>query len=249
MTRIRMGNLLIDPVDKASALDRVQALIDGGAGGTVFTPNVDHVMLAEHSPQFRAAYARANLSLVDGTPVLWAARLLGTPLPEKVSGSDMFEPLLERAAHRGYGVYLLGGAPGVAQLAAERVKRRLPALHVAGMDAPRVDANGRCADHDAVIERIQRAKPQIVFVAFGSPKTELFCDANRDALSPAVLMCIGAAIDFVAGTARRAPPWLSKVGLEWLYRLCQEPRRLAHRYLVRDPQFVRVLARQYQAKR
>jgi N-acetylglucosaminyldiphosphoundecaprenol N-acetyl-beta-D-mannosaminyltransferase len=209
----------------------------------VFTPNVDHIVQAEHDTAFREAYLRTDLSLVDGTPVLWAARLLGTPLPEKLSGSDMFDPLVERAATEGLRVVLLGGGPGIAELAAERLRHRLPKLQIVDTLAPRIGLSATDEERETV-ERLVRAKADLIFVCLGAPKQELFSDRNRRALSPAVLVCFGAAVDFAAGTMPRAPTWMSQMGLEWAFRLGREPRRLASRYLLRDPEFFKIVAKQ-----
>jgi N-acetylglucosaminyldiphosphoundecaprenol N-acetyl-beta-D-mannosaminyltransferase len=241
--RIRIGKLSIDVLRRQQAIDAVVHLVRAGKGGTVFTPNVDHVVQVEHDEAFREAYEKASLSFVDGTPVLWAARLLGTPLPEKLSGSDLFEPLIERAAAEGLRIVLLGGGPGVAELAAENLRARFPGLHVVDTLAPRIGLTSTPAEEEAVA-RLQRAKADLIFVCLGAPKQELFSERNRAALSPAVMVGFGAAVDFAAGTIPRAPEWLSKAGLEWAFRLGREPRRLAARYLLRDPEFFKIVALQ-----
>jgi N-acetylglucosaminyldiphosphoundecaprenol N-acetyl-beta-D-mannosaminyltransferase len=242
--RIQIGQLPLDAVDLPGTLDAIGDLISARAGGTVFTPNVDHIVIGERDDRFREAYRRVSLSLVDGTPVLWAARLLGQALPEKVSGSDLVLPLMERAAQRGWRVFLLGGAEGSADIAAQRLKAQFPGLTIVGVDAPRVDLSSPLAQRLAVAARVAETKPDLVLVAFGAPKQEIFCDEAFETLKPAVLVCVGAGIDFVAGIARRSPAWMSRWGLEWLFRLAQEPRRLAGRYLLRDPQFLLILLRQ-----
>ena len=239
--RVRVGLLGVDALSRSEAIDAIVRLVRDGRGGAVFTPNVDHVVQAEHDEAFRAAYGRAALSLVDGTPVLWAARLLGTPLPEKLSGSDLFEPLLERAASERMRVVLLGGGPGVAELAAKNLREQLPELQVVDTLAPRLGLSATDEEH-ACVERLIRAKADLIFVCLGAPKQELFSDRNRQALAPAVLVCFGAAVDFAAGTVPRAPAWVSRVGLEWAFRLGREPRRLAARYLLRDPEFLKIVA-------
>lgn len=239
--RIHVGELPVDVVDLKRALDVIEGLVRAGRGGTVYTPNVDHIVQAEHNTRFRDAYRAASLSLVDGTPVLWASSLLGTPLPQKISGSDLVLPLLARAAERGFRVYFLGGDPGVAELARDVLARDLPALQVVGIDASRIDVNALSSE---LVGRIQAARPDIVLVALGAPKQEIFAELTRETLKPAVLIGVGASLDFIAGTKQRAPAWLSRVGLEWLYRLAQEPRRLAGRYLLRDPQFLWIVGRQ-----
>ena len=242
--RIRVGKLPIDVVDFEGALDVIDQLVREREGGTVYTPNVDHIVMAERHERFQTAYNAASLSLVDGTPVLWASRLLRTPLPEKVSGSDLVMPLMERAAERGYRVYFLGGNPGVAELAREKLEQALPKIQIVGIDASRIDVSGDLKETDEIVERIRAARPDIVLVALGAPKQEIWSQARRDLLRPAVLIGVGASLDFVAGIQKRAPNWMSSAGVEWLYRLAQEPRRLAARYLLRDPEFCLILLRQ-----
>jgi N-acetylglucosaminyldiphosphoundecaprenol N-acetyl-beta-D-mannosaminyltransferase len=240
---MRIGALLVDVLDREGALDAVVRLVRERRGGTVFTPNVDHVVQAEHDDAFRAAYSRTDLSFVDGTPVLWAARFLGTPLPAKLSGSDLFEPLLQRAEREGFRVVLLGGGPGIAELAAENLRQRLPKLQIVDTLAPRLGLSST-PEEAATVERLVAAQADLIFVCLGAPKQELFSDRNRARLAPAVLVGFGAAVDFAAGTMPRAPDWMSRMGLEWAFRLGREPRRLAARYLLRDPEFFKIVAKQ-----
>ena len=242
--RLSFGPLGVDPVSLSQAVDVVEELVRAGLGGAVFTPNIDHVVLAEKDERLRAAYERASLSLVDGMPLVWSSRLLGQPVPEKVSGSDFVLPLLERAAARGWRVYFLGGAEGVAAKARDRLLVDLPALRIVGVDAPRIDVDAAGEARAAVLAPILAARADVVLVALGAPKQEIWIDRAREALRPAVLLGVGASLDFIAGTIARAPRWMSRAGLEWLFRLSREPRRLAYRYLVRDPRFLVILARQ-----
>src|SRR5438132_415048 len=222
--RIRIGPLWIDALGFDQALDRIEQLAASGEGGAVFTPNVDHVVNAARRADFREAYAGARLSLADGQPLVWASRLLGTRLPEKVSGSDLVPRLLDRAAKRGLRVYFLGGVSGVAAEAA-RVARERFGLEIVGVDSPAIGAAGE-AD-PAVLARVREARAQIVLVALGSPKQELFIHRHQSDMGGAAALGIGASLDFLAGRVRRCPAWMSRVGLEWLYRLAQDPRRLA----------------------
>ncbi|GEJ58059.1 WecB/TagA/CpsF family glycosyltransferase [Anaeromyxobacter diazotrophicus] len=247
--RFVLGAVPVDRVTAAEALDRIGALVEAGRGGAVFTPNVDHVVLASRVPDLARAYAAADLSLADGVPVVWASRLLGAPVPEKVSGSDLLLPLVERAAARGWRTYLLGGAPGVADEAAARLRARFPALVVAGADAPRLTVDGAGDESAAALARLAAARPQLVLVALGAPKQELWIHRHRAALAPAVAVGVGAALDFAAGRVRRAPRWVSRAGLEWLWRLAREPRRLWRRYLMQDPAFAAILWRALRARR
>jgi len=240
---LRLGPLRVDAVTRQQALAAVEALVAAGRGGAVFTPNVDHVVLATEDERMRRAYERADLSLADGMPLVWASHLLGQPLPEKISGSDFVPLLLERAAELDWRVYFLGAAPGVAALARDRLRRQLPRLQVVGVDAPHIDLADPPAARTAITARVAAAGPQLVFVALGAPKQEIWIDQVRDELRPSVLLGVGASLDFVAGTMPRAPVWMSRLGLEWTFRLSREPRRLWSRYLLRDPKFVLVVGR------
>lgn len=237
---LHLGEVPVDDVTMSEAIDAIDALVEAGEGGTVLTPNVDHVVLARHDPRLREAYSTASLSLCDGMPILWASRLLGHALREKVSGSDLILPLMRTAARRDRTVYLLGGAPGVAERAAEALRREVPCLRIVGWDAPDVDVDRGPID-PALLARVRAARADLVLVALGCPKQEIFMRRAAADLAPSVLLGIGAGLDFWAGTAERAPRWVSALGLEWLFRLAREPRRLWRRYLVRDPEMLWIL--------
>jgi N-acetylglucosaminyldiphosphoundecaprenol N-acetyl-beta-D-mannosaminyltransferase len=241
--RVRFGQLWIDAVTFAQAMDEIERLVERGQGGSVFTPNVDHVVKVDSDAVFRGAYERCSLSLADGQPVVWASRLLGegARLPEKVSGSDLVFPLMERAGQRGWRVYLCGGPPGVAEAAAEVAIKKY-GVNIVGTESPRMALTANPEDA-AIAERVRKANAQLLLVGFGAPKQELFIHRCGDALNPAVSLGIGASLDFMAGRVPRAPRWMSRSGLEWLYRLGKEPRRLWRRYLVEDPKFLLILGR------
>jgi N-acetylglucosaminyldiphosphoundecaprenol N-acetyl-beta-D-mannosaminyltransferase len=246
---VRFGHLFIDRLTFAQALDEIERLVDRRQGGAVLTPNVDHVVLAEIDERFRQAYQAASLSLVDGMPLLWCSHLLGVRLPEKISGSDLVHPLIERCAQRGFRVFLLGGLPGAAEAAAKALQAELPSLIIADTFAPMIDLQKPRSEREAIVTRIQQAKADVVLVGLGAPKQELWIHENLAALRPAVLFGIGASIDFMAGAVPRAPRWMSNAGLEWLYRLGKEPQRMWRRYLVRGPRFLPILLRDLRAKR
>jgi N-acetylglucosaminyldiphosphoundecaprenol N-acetyl-beta-D-mannosaminyltransferase len=239
--RVRFGAIWIDAVTAAGALEAIDALVARREGGAVFTPNVDHVVLADRDERLRAAYARADLSLCDGQPLRWTSPLLGLRLPEKVSGSDLFLPLMRHAARRRWRVYLLGGAPGVADAAGERLARE-EGVEVVGVSAAEVGIDP-LADEAEVAARVAAARPDLVAVCLGAPKGELWVDRVRERLRPAVAVQLGASMDFYVGRARRAPRWMQRAGLEWAHRLAREPRRLARRYLLQDPAFAIILLR------
>ena len=205
-------------------MDRIAELVEGRAGGSVFTANVDHVVKAERNDAFRAAYGRASLVLADGKPLVWASRLLGEPLPEKVSGSDLIVPLARLAGERRWRVYVLGGQPAVATEAAAGLRDSF-GVDVVGVDSPWIGQDGHDEDGDATLARLTSAEPDVVLVAFGAPKQELWIDRFLREPRPTVAIGVGGSLDFFAGRIKRAPTWMSEAGLEWLYRLLQEPRR------------------------
>jgi N-acetylglucosaminyldiphosphoundecaprenol N-acetyl-beta-D-mannosaminyltransferase len=250
MTRgsVKIGPIVVDSVTFDGALGAIAELVDRRNGGAVFTPNVDHVVKAESNAEFRAAYSRADLRLADGMPILWAAKILGSPLPEKVSGSDLIMPLAQFAARREWRVYLLGGGHGVAEQAADKFSREL-GLNVVGTDSPVVDLEGNAERPDEMIDKLLAAKPDLVLVALGAPKQELWIDRFGDRIKPAVAMGVGGSLDFVVGRVTRAPAWMSRAGLEWLFRLWQEPRRMWRRYLIEDPKFIAIVARTRRQRR
>jgi N-acetylglucosaminyldiphosphoundecaprenol N-acetyl-beta-D-mannosaminyltransferase len=241
--RAWLGGIPVDGVSRQQALAQMAGLVERGRGGVVFTPNVDHVVLAQDDGRFREAYAAADLSLVDGMPVLWGCRVLGFHVPEKISGSDLVRPLAALAAARGWRVFLLGAGEGVAKRAADILREENPGLQIVGTASPRVDLEGPASERDELRQDIRATRPDLLLVALGSPKGELFAHESRGALRPTVVVGVGAGLDFLVGAVRRAPRWMSASGLEWAYRLLQEPRRLWRRYLVRGPRFLPILLR------
>jgi N-acetylglucosaminyldiphosphoundecaprenol N-acetyl-beta-D-mannosaminyltransferase len=245
--RLRIGTLWIDALSFADALREIERLVDDRRGGSVYTPNVDHVIQAESNVAFRGAYEHASLSLADGMPLVWVAGLLDCPLPGRVAGSDLLVPLMELAGRRSWSVYLMGGAPGVAEAAARLLAERF-GIRVAGWDAPVIRSDGSDVTGDS-IGRASAARADLVLVALGPPKQELWIHRASDALRPAVALGIGAGLDFLIGRHKRAPVWISAAGLEWMFRLIQEPRRLWRRYLVDDPRFALVVLRTWWSPR
>jgi N-acetylglucosaminyldiphosphoundecaprenol N-acetyl-beta-D-mannosaminyltransferase len=237
--QLRIGDIWVDVLSFADALVEVERLVDRKQGGAVFTPNVDHVVKASSNEAFRRAYDRASLSLADGMPLVWVSPVLGCALPERVAGSDLLMPLLELAARRRWRVYLLGGAPGVAEAVARLLTDEMGII-VAGWDDARIESDGSDPTGASFV-RAQQAKPDLVFVALGPPKQELWIHRSMDVLAPAVSLGVGASLDFLVGKYKRAPAWMGRHGLEWLYRLSQEPGRLWRRYLLESPKFLRIV--------
>lgn len=216
-------------VTQSEAVTAVDRLIEAGRPSYFVTANTHYAMLTKELPVMAAVNAGAAFILADGRPIVWASRLRGTPLPERVAGSDLIFDLCELAARKGYAVYLLGGASGVGEAAADRLRRRYPGLRIVGVDCPPF-REPTALEHEALIARVRAARPHLLFVAFGQPKGELWLTRHLEALGVPVSVQVGAALDFAAGRMRRAPRVLQVAGLEWLFRLVLEPRRLFFRY-------------------
>ena len=227
----------IDAVDPSIALETVERWIESRTAGYVCVANVHAVMEARRDESVRRVYDHAKLTVPDGMPLVWVGRLSGHPGVRRVYGPDLTLQLCRSAARHGYRCFFYGGGPGVAEELAAEMSRRFPGLPVAGTGAP--PFRTLTAEEEAEeIGRINRAGPDIVFVGLGCPKQERWMAAHRDRLAARVLVGVGAAFDFHTGRVRQAPRWMMNAGLEWLFRLGTEPRRLWYRYLVYNPLFL-----------
>jgi len=234
---IELEGLKLHVVREAQCVERIVEVSAQGRGGWIVTPNLDHLRMLARDDALRALYARADLSVADGMPLVWACRLQRTPVPGRVAGSDLIWSLSAAASERGLSVFLLGGDPGTADEAAARLRTLWPTLRVAGTACPPLGFEHRDEAVDELGRRLVAARPDLVYVALGTPKQELLIDRLRTTLPAAWWMGVGAGFTFVAGRVPRAPGWIRKLGLEWLHRLLHEPRRLARRYLVDDLPF------------
>ena len=245
--RLRIGLVWIEALSFPGALDAIAALVERGEGGAVFTPNVDHVVKAKSNVAFQEAYANASLSLVDGMPLVWLARSVGFPVEGRIAGSDLTLPLMRLAALKKWRVYLLGGGPGIAEQAA-RLLIDTHGVNVVGWDSPKILADGSDVEGDSV-SRAAMTRPDLIIVALGAPKQELWIERGRRRLGAAVSLGLGGSLDFIVGRQKRAPRWMAASGLEWLYRMLQEPRRLWRRYLVEAPAFIPIAYNTWRANR
>lgn len=216
-------------VDFQQAIDAIEALIIAGSPRFVITANLHYAMLSGGDARLRANNDRAAMVLADGMPIVWASRWRDRPLPARVTGADLVPALCERAAAKAYGVFLLGAAPGVADEAAIILQQQFPGLRIVGVRSPPFRAL-TLLEHKRLIEEIRSARPDLLFVAFGQPKGEVWVADNCTQLGVPVCMQIGATLDFISGRVLRAPRWMQRVGLEWLFRFLTEPWRLGQRY-------------------
>ena len=242
--RIRLLGVDIDNVSLEEALEIIDVRIADGRPGCVVTPNVDHICRYHEDPKFRRAYRNSFLVVPDGKPLMWAGRLLGTPLREKLSGSDMVGWLAAHAAKKGHKVFLFGAAEGVAATAAQLLQERNPGLDVVGAYSPPLGFHQNPEQDAKAVSQIRNSGADVCLLALGSPKQEIWMDEHCEACGVPVMIGIGAGLDFVAGTSKRAPRWIQRLGFEWAWRLLHEPKRLWHRYLVDDRLFFRLLWRE-----
>ncbi len=224
----------IDDLTMPEALDRIDEFVAQGRATQrlhqIATVNADFVVKSLKDPELRFLLQDCDMATADGMPLVWGARLLGVPLEGRVTGADLVPALAERAAQRGYSLYLLGAAPGIAAKAAEVLTTKNPSLKIAGVLSP---PNQSVLEMDrAVVDQVNAAQPDILLVAFGNPKQEKWIGMHARDLNAAVAIGVGGTLDFIAGKTKRAPAWMQKSGLEWIYRLLQEPRRLWKRYVV-----------------
>lgn len=248
--RIDVCGAGVDPCTLEGAVSRVlERAREGGPPVYVVTPNAQHVALLRDSEEFRRIYRSAWLSVADGMSLVWASRLLGTPLPAKVSGIDLFEAVCAAAPGAGARVFLLGGRPGAAERAARILEARHPGLAFAGTYCPPLGFEHDPEESRRAVQAVRDAAPDILFVALGAPKQEFWMYENREHLGVPVSLGVGAAFDFVAGMLRRAPRWMQEWGLEWVFRALMEPRRLGKRYVVTNPRFVWLVLKQYVRRR
>jgi len=248
--RATIAGVAIDALSFDEVVDAILAYAAaGGAPAYVVTPNAHHVVLLQSDPLLREVYAGALLVVPDGVPLLWGAALLGTPLPSRVNGTDLFETLCALAARDGLRVFLLGGRAGAAVAAAARLSARHPALEVCGTYCPPFGFENDPVESEQILRRIRAARPHLLFVGLGAPKQEYWMYRNCVAAEVPVSLGIGVSFELVGGVVARAPRWMQRAGLEWFYRLSTEPKRLWRRYVFGNAAFCVLLARQFAARR
>lgn len=230
MEKLKILNVEIDNISMKEAVEAVDQFIQKRIPANIVTPNLDHIVALEKDEEFQRVYKDAALVLTDGQPLVWYSKLKKRPIVEKVSGSDLFPEVCKMCAQKGYSVFLFGAAEGVAEQAAENLKKKSPDLKIAGVASPVYGFEKNPELTQEYIRQIREANPDVLALALGAPKSEKFAYHHKEALGVPVILNIGATFDFLAGNVRRAPAWMSKCGLEWLYRIFQDPKRLARRY-------------------
>ena len=248
--RVQLDGTGIDRITEAEVVAVVRDALAHGRGGRIITPNIDILRRAQTDDECRRHLDDADLIVADGMPLVWASRLGGTPLPERVAGSSLIWSLSEGLGRDGRSIFVMGGTPATddavpdgATRAADRLAAGCPGLRVAGTSCPPFGFDGDPGTYADFCAKIIDARPDLVFVGLGYPKQERVISRLRSAMPHTWFIGCGAAVNFVAGDVERAPRWMQRTGLEWAHRLGTEPRRLARRYLRHDaPYALRLLA-------
>jgi N-acetylglucosaminyldiphosphoundecaprenol N-acetyl-beta-D-mannosaminyltransferase len=245
MTRADVLGCPVDRLTAAETLAAIEQVVDEGGFAQHVCVNAAKLVALRRDRRLREIVARCELVSADGMAIVWASRLLGDPLPERVNGTDLMLRLLALAERKGWSVYVLGARADVLERAIGRIRAAHPGLRIAGYR----DGWFADAESPAVAAAIREAAPQLLFVAISSPRKELWLAEHGRTLGVPLVMGVGGSIDIVAGVTRRAPRWMQAAGLEWLFRLVQEPRRLGRRYLVTNVQFLGLLGRELLRRR
>lgn len=254
-SRIFFGAAPVDAVSMSAAVQWLVGDLQARQGEPareplqIMGPNAYLVTLAAKNHAFAEALRGASLCLPDGMSVVWGARLLGERIPERVPGGEFMEQACAACAEHGLSVYFLGGLPGAAEGAARALQARYPALVVAGTDCPPMGFEREEAAHETVLARIRAAAPDLLCVALGAPRQEIWMLDECPSLPIGAALSVGAAFDTQAGLRKRAPAWTHGLGVEWLYRLVMEPRRLWRRYLIGNAEFAAITAREWTRRR
>lgn len=233
MRRVQLLNGQFDPLTLPQTVDAIFSLLGAGKRGWLCTVNVAILMMMRTDARLQNFVDRAALLVADGQPLIWCASWFGQSLPERVTGGDLVNALCDRAAREGKRVYLLGATEEIVAKVAQRLRERCTNLHVE-------NAGGYFTKNDAPAraDRIRASGSDILFVGMGVPRQENFLEEQWDRLDVGMAIGVGGSFDVLAGLRTRAPNWMQKIGMEWLFRLIQEPRRLFRRYLVTNSQFL-----------
>jgi N-acetylglucosaminyldiphosphoundecaprenol N-acetyl-beta-D-mannosaminyltransferase len=237
LSRINVLGVGISAINLEQAVQEIECWIADGTRKYVNVCTVHTVMECQNDTRLRTIVNQSGLSTPDGMPLVWLSRLQGFRETGRVYGPDLMLALCERSQLTGHRHFFYGGAPGVADLLARKLRARFPGLSVVGIYSPPMHQTDTQEETD-VLDLINRSSADILWVGLGTPKQDYWVSRHRPMLSASALIAVGAAFDFHAGLLRQAPRWMQRIGLEWVFRLAQEPRRLAYRYLVYNPLFV-----------
>lgn len=237
--KVSLLGVEIDALGMEETVERVAGLINSGRPHRILTINPEFLYQAQFEERIMKLAQRADLITPDGIGIVWACRLAGFPVKERITGTDLMLRLVERASPEGWRVYLLGGAPGVAEEAAEKLQLQYSGLKLAGTH----HGYFKDSEEELVVKKIKELKPHLLFVALGAPKQEIWIDQHIQAIGTATAIGVGGSFDVVSGRVERAPRWVRRINLEWLYRLLKEPSRWRRQAVL--PLFAWLVIRKY----
>lgn len=240
LNRQKFMNIAVDNATLNEVLEHIEYCIDNQIVGQIIPLNVDQIVRLETDKYFKEICNNCELLLIDGHPLMWIAKAYGVPFKEKICGSDLVPILCKRAVEKGYSVFFLGAAPGVAKIAAEKMKHKYSGLKVAGTYSPPFGFEKDEEEVKKINYILKNSGADILFVGMGVPKQEIFIYENMWKYNIPISLSVGATIDFIAGKQKRAPKWINRIGFEWLYRLIHDPGRLCKRYLIDDMEIFRL---------
>lgn len=241
MKKQALLNTYVSNLTMDEAITNIEDLVENKKKSYIVAINVDVVMKIESDSYLKQITDEAEMVLVDGQPLVWVAKMHKKPVKAKISGSDLVPLLCKKAADKGYTVYILGGKDGIAEKAKKRLEKKHPNIKIVGTYAPPMGFEKSEEEINKVNKKISEANPDLLIVCFGCPKQEKFIYENYQKYDATVSVCAGATVDFLAGNIKRAPKWMSKCGLEWLYRFFKEPKRLFKRYFVDDVKIIKLI--------
>lgn len=219
--KVEILDVFLDKVNYSDALDKIRVFLNDDGTKTVVTPNAEIIMDAQRNPEFKKAINTADMVLPDGIGVVLASKILGDPLKERTTGFDLMIRILKEADKNHNSIFLLGGKPGVADKAADKIKEDYPCVNIVGVQHGYFSKS----EERKIVEQIKKSLPDFLFVAMGAPKQELFMAKYKDDLGCKIAMGVGGSLDVISGKVKRAPVFMQKAGLEWLYRLIKQPSR------------------------
>jgi N-acetylglucosaminyldiphosphoundecaprenol N-acetyl-beta-D-mannosaminyltransferase len=242
MRKVKICDINFDVITTKETIEFIEKkILNSSKAHYIHTANVDHVVMADEDPEFKSLINRADLVTADGMPIVWFSSLFGCKLPERVTGADLSEKLCKYSSEKGFKLFFLGAATGVAEKAKQRMQKKYPNVEIVGVYSPSKEELQNKESNMKIINKINKSGANILLVAFGAPKQEKWINNHLSYLQTTINIGVGASIDFMAGEVKRAPKILQSLGLEWLYRLIKDPKRLAHRYLIRDSKIIPII--------
>ncbi len=236
--RVSLFGIEIDNLTRKEVFSEIEKMIKQKKTNLVVTPNVQHINIIQKDKEFKKIYDEASLVINDSKPLLWSSRILGSPIKERIPGSDLLPLFCEVAAKKKYKLFFLGAEPGIAKKAAEILENKNPGLQIVQTYSPPFGFEHNQQENHKIIKMINSCNPDVLFVGLGTPKGEKWSWIHRNELSVSVIISVGAAFNFITQNVKRAPSWMQTMGLEWFHRLIQEPGRLWKRYLIGNAFFI-----------